>query len=532
MIYYRHVDTRVLILTLPSLVVLGLLVFHSLRTLPRSRAVAFWCSVAAYGLLRGNALRWVIAHGLGAAFPYVIRKPLFPVLGVPLQEIAGWAIVSYIGWWLGCRFSRQLFAQVAWATLFLGMVSWAVESAAVAVGWWHWTVPVSQPLFVNVPFIGIVDWAFVGIDFLLPFAVITAPGFRRRPERFLASSAFPLHFGAHCFVKPPIGGFPIPTYHLIHWLLLAVLLWLAMRSAEVDPAFDDAGEGRTIAMLPLLGLAIVLIIAAAVEVGVVHVPQLLPSLLPAIALAVSTFRPAVGYAVGAAGLVSGAWLASLALAAAPAATAAILTWGRRHRRWAPAAVLAVMGVFAVHVHSAGARDSAALVRRLDAALAARDRGELDAARQGLAALCADFPGAHAPPAFLGEIDYRMERLDEARRRFTAAIEIKQDYKPGYRYLAVIDLRQGRKESAARFAERGLALDGDDLELRYLSARARGEAYPLERFARLAPEKAHGLAALAFEVGDTELARRVVEDWRVRFLEDAEARRLARVLGVE
>jgi hypothetical protein len=223
------VDNRVALLTVPSLAILGLLVTHSFVTLPRSRAVAFWSSVVGYGILRGLALRWVIDHGLGASFPYTIRNPLFPVFGVPAQEIMGWAIVTYIGWWLGARFSRYLFAQIAWACLFLGTISWAVESAAVAIGWWRWSVPVTQSVFVNVPFIGIVDWLFVGIDFLLPFATLTAPELRGR-FRFVTLLAFPIHFGAHAFVGNTSEIIPIPAYHMVHWVLIAALLWLAMRS--------------------------------------------------------------------------------------------------------------------------------------------------------------------------------------------------------------------------------------------------------------------------------------------------------------
>ena len=85
---------RVLILALPSLVVLALLVWHSWRSLPRRRAVAFWVSVAVYGVLRGMAVAWVTREGLGAPLPYQIRDPLLSVFGVSLQEVAGWAIVA------------------------------------------------------------------------------------------------------------------------------------------------------------------------------------------------------------------------------------------------------------------------------------------------------------------------------------------------------------------------------------------------------------------------------------------------------
>ena len=60
----------------------------------------------------------------------------------------------------------------------------------MAAGWWHWTVPASQPLLGNVPPIALVDWGCVGIDFLLPFLALTAPALHRRKARFLGLLAF------------------------------------------------------------------------------------------------------------------------------------------------------------------------------------------------------------------------------------------------------------------------------------------------------------------------------------------------------
>ena len=97
-------DGRVLVLTIPSAVILGALVHYSLRALPRTRSLAFWASVT---VLHGIAVHLVTEKGLGASFPYVIRHPLLSMLGVSLQEIAGWTIVSYLGWWLGYRFARS-----------------------------------------------------------------------------------------------------------------------------------------------------------------------------------------------------------------------------------------------------------------------------------------------------------------------------------------------------------------------------------------------------------------------------------------
>ncbi len=62
-------EIRILFLTVPSALVLALLVAHSLRTLPRRRALGFWGAVVAFGFLRGWAVAWITEGVLGASFP-------------------------------------------------------------------------------------------------------------------------------------------------------------------------------------------------------------------------------------------------------------------------------------------------------------------------------------------------------------------------------------------------------------------------------------------------------------------------------
>ena len=509
-------NLRLLLLTVPSLAVLALLVWHSAWTLPRVRAASFWVGIAGYGFIRALGVRWVTEKGLGASVPYEIRQPLFPVLGVPPQEVVGWAIVAYLGWWLGYRFAAartgrepRLFQQIAWACLFLGAISWAVEAAAVAAGWWRWTLTASSPLFLGVPFIGIVDWFFVGVDFLLPFVVITAPAFAGRPARFLTLLAFPLHFGAHLFVGRIAPFVPIPVFHLAHWVLLALVVWLAIRFEARDAAFDEAAERRH-GWLAITGLAVVLVDVIGVDLMLGRF-DLLPSVLPAIAVAVQTFHRAAGFLLGAAALAAGAWLAPLALGAVPAAAHAALEWGRRHR-WSPAVALPLIAAAALGIHAAGARDEADLTRRLDRAVAARDRGELGEAEEELRAAWRDFPGSHVAPALLGEIYYRTDRLAQAREALLDVVRIKPSQAPTWRHLAVIDLRLGDAASALRFAEAGLAAEPGDVQLHYLAGRASGASIQpsLDRAAELGFAATRALASLAFEVGDLEGAAGIVE----------------------
>ena len=320
--------------------------------------------------------------------------------------------------------------------------------------------------------------------------------------------------------------------------MIAVLLWLVLRSDATDAPFHDAGPVR---WLPVAALAIVVLDAAFVELFIARRPELLASIVPLFGIAAVSLHDG-----------------------SSAAGERILAWGRT-RTWVAVATVAVVAAIAVVVHTAASRGEAELTRRLDAALAARDRGDLDGAKRELAALASDFPGSHVPSAFLGEIDYRTERLDEARQAFTHAVEIKPDYAKGFRYLSVIALRQGRREAAADAAAHGLAINAGDPELQYLSARAqfvRGIAHSIDP---RTPETALTLASLAFEVGDTDgaagflqsglarwpgerrffpaivnlavslknqaAAREYLAMWQERFPEDAEARQMSRVLGI-
>jgi tetratricopeptide (TPR) repeat protein len=519
-------EPRVLILALPSLVVLALLVWHSWRSLPRRRAAAFWVSVAVYGVLRGMAVAWVTREGLGASLPYQIRDPLLSVFGVSLQEVAGWAIVAYLAWWLGERFARQekkgprLFLQVAWGCLFLGAVSWAVEAAAIAAGWWHWTVPAGSEMLLRVPWIGLVDWFFVGTDFLLPFLVLTAPALAGRPVRFLALLLFPLHMASHLWVAPVAEGVPVPGFHLVHWLLLGLVLWLALRSPVEDAAFSD--DSFFLTTLPAAALGIVLLDAALVELFLVERPELLASLGPPAAVALQALRPGIGSGLAAGAVVGSLALPPLLLSALPGFSVLVLRFGRRNR-WAAPALMAALASLALVMHGRVGKAEEDLKRRLDEALLARDRGDLTAATKELSDLSQDHPDSHVPRALLGEIQYRTGRLDEARASYEEAVEIKQDFVEGYRYLAVIHLQRGRRDAAAESAARGLAVAPGDLELRYLQGREIGELWP--EIEAQGPAAAKALAGLAYEVGDVPGAIEALDRGIARWPEDREMQSL-------
>jgi len=464
---------RILILALPSLAVVVLLAWHSWRSLPRRRAVAFWLSVTVYGVLRGVALAWVNREDVGKA----------------VQQAAGWAIVAYLAWWLGERFARQekqaprLFLQVAWGCLFLGAIGWAVEAVSAAAGWRHWTGPAGSEVLLGVPVSGLADWFFVGTDFLLPFLVLTAPALAGRPARFLALLLFPLHMASHLWTGP-VG--PIPGFHVVHWLLLGLVLWLALRAPEEDAAFSGPD------WMPAAALGTVLVDLALVELFLVNRPELLSSLLPAAAVALQSIRPGIGLGVAAGAVVGSLALPPLILAALPGFSVLVIGFGRRNR-WAAPALMAALASLALVMHGRVGRAEEDLKRRLDGALR------------------------------LGELQHRAGRLDEARASYEEAVEIKGDFVEGYRRLAVIDLQKGRRDAAAESAARGLAVAPGDLGLRYLQGREIGELWP--EIEIQGPAAAKALAGLAHEIGDASGAAEALDRGLARWPEDRELREL-------
>jgi len=512
-----------MILAPASLLALAALVAHSLRSLPRSRAIAFWCAAALYGIGRGVGVRFVTERMLGARAPYLMHGDALTVGGVPAQEIVGWALVAYLGWWLGWRFSRtlddprssqarargaepngrlaedrpvrearrgrtrgdgarprasstepaaRLFPQVLWACLFLGAIGWSVETAAGAAGWWHWTLP-GSPLLLGVPAIGIVDWGFVGIDFVLPFLAITSTALAGRPARWLALGAFPLHFLAHASVGQSSAPSRTLALFLVHAGIFGLVLWLALGSRVRELSFRE-DVPRAWRWLPLLALALTLGVCAGVETLALGRPALLVSLAPSVLVAAAALAPAFVLPGGAVAAGLSWFSAPFVLAAIPVLGAALVRWaGLDHRARRGAAVLGV-AVIAAGVCVGGWHRESMLRMRLDAALEMRDRGDLDGALLALRRISDDFPGSHAPRLLLGEIAYRRGDLVEARDSFAAALAIKPDAAMAHRYLAAIALRQGDLASAAALCERGLERAPGDPDLLHLASLARDE----------------------------------------------------------
>lgn len=501
-------NTRLIVLALPSAIVLAALGWHSARAMSRRRAMLFWVAVVVYGILRGLGVR-AVTTAIGASFPYEIRDALLELGGVSAQEVAGWAVVAYLAWWIGDRLAQRsrrpsLFLAVAWGSLFLGAISWAIEAAAIGARWWHWTVPTASRVFLNVPAIGIVDWFFVAIDFLLPFVVLTAPSMADVRWRYLTLLFLPAHFAGHLL--------PGVWLHVVHWCLVLLMAGLALRAEAVDRPFSEVRS-----WIPTAALAVMVFDVALVDLLIVRRPELLQSVVPVVVTWLAAVHPLSAAVLGGVSLVAALRLPSMLVATGVAAGGALLL--RLQARRIVVVPLAVLALFAAGFHRASAAARADLTARLDRAIAERNRGNLEGASAQFAKIAGDHPTSYVPLALGGELDYRRNALDLAHDKLTRAVEMKQDFIRGYRLLAAIDLRRGQKEQGVSWARRGLEVAPDDLQLRFLA----GEDV-LAIIDR--PETAAGMAALAYEIGELAKAQQIVESGVARWPGDARLRGLA------
>jgi hypothetical protein len=459
-----------ILLAIASSLVLAALVAHSAWALPMRRAAAFWIAVLAYGVVRGIGVRLVTERGLDASLPYAFHEQGPAIAGVGAQELAGWALVAYLAWWIGSRVSRErFFPRIVAGCAFLAVASFAVETAAAFAGWWFWNLPAGSAILGPVPTIAIVDWSFVGLDFLLPFVAWTS---RDLPVRLRLATllAFPFHIFAHLFPS---------TLAAFHGLSVLAVLAAALFSRVEDDSFSD--EPSSVGWIPPAAIVVVATVCG---------------------------RAVLERGGGPRALVGPALLAAAALLGRQRGTA-WLDMPKR-RAWA---VLAAAGILIVGAGAASAHNDARLKTGLERAIAARDRGDLVTAIRTLEDL--DDTGSHVPHALLGEIHYRTGAFHNARLEFERAVAIQPSFVRGYRFLAVIALRQGDLAGAAACARRGLAVRPDDLELAYLSG-----ADVLDRALTAGPATASNLVSLAYEVSDVTTARRIVDSALTRWPDDA------------
>ncbi len=398
-----------------SAAVLLLILLHRRANLGLEAALYFLAASSAYGFLRSSTIRALSEARLGGA-PYTLSSPLLTIGGVPLQELLGWTVAAGLAGYFADRWLRRsgwhpdAYATALAAGLGMAAVCLAVECAAVTGGWWTWSLAHDPRSLLPFPTIGLVDWGFVALDFLLPFELWR----RRAPlgQRLASLLIFPVHLLGHAFTAKLDGPLPLSAFDLVHVGLIAaaVAASSAARDRSVWPAPEDERE-------PFL------VFAAAVLLLATTTSQLLLGGRPDL-------------------LWTGLPLFLLALGAAFRRRQQAERTRRLSRRQAAVlfAVLLIAGLGLRVPEARRARDFKALV--LEAAALVKD-GQAAAARPKLEAALELRPDHSEALWLLAWAELQQGELDSARRHAERSLEQRPDSPEAAQILEAISRRQGR-----------------------------------------------------------------------------------------
>lgn len=480
-------DSILVLLALPSAAVLAAMVAHGVLNRGARATSAYLAALFVYGAARGLAIRGVTREHL-TAFPYVMSRPVARIFGVSLQELLGWAVALTLAWVL----SDRLLRRARWipaphrvtvvAGLAMAVVCLAVENAAMAAGWWTWTLALPHGRAIRVPSVAFLDWGFVASDFLLLFlAFATRASWRTRAPALLL---FPLHMLGHGWLVPLPGPLPLPGNDLVHVSIVAYVLMRCVgetgRSALPEPAQERARFIPPAAALVVVAATAIAGLASADPRGAL-------ASVPLLVLAVAA--------------------APLPRARAPETPpTAVAVWSHRALRLAVLAG-AVLFLFAVRVPAM--RRQQEFVTALQRGVLGLNQGDLPGAEKALRAAIAARPDHAGGHTLLALALVRQGRRPEARAELDEALKREPTAVDALVLSAVLDLGEGQTARAAARAALGRKVEPDRAEFAYLEAVARGTAGPGKPAARDAVEVARrggqaaldALAALAATQGD-------------------------------
>ncbi|MEO6326785.1 MAG: tetratricopeptide repeat protein [Thermoanaerobaculia bacterium] len=443
------------LLGVPSVLVLLALLVDRARRAGGGAALSFAGALAVYGVLRGLAIQKILSPFLGSPPPYVMNLPVLSLGGVSLQELVGWGVAVLLSWRLTeaaldrAGVAASPYRIATGAAIGMALVCLAVESAAIASGWWIWTLPIPPGPVMRVPWVALLDWSFVAFDFLLPYLLFArgAPW----PERFVGLLLFPLHFVSHGLVRPLSEAVPLTGFDLVHAGIAAVVLSRAVFGEARSEPGDSRSSERIAAASALVVAVCTAVASARAGRGVLALATSLPLALASI----PAWLPPRGGKLG---------------SRSDEPAAALRETGFVPRLvFASAMVLALTELLASRISLARAtRRFTASVLVVAQRLGRRDcRGAEEASRQAIAAR-PDHPAGHTLRAHALVCG---GHLDEARTELTAALDREPTSRDALLLAAELDLERNDPTSAAERASLGRRVYPEDARFTSLLERS-------------------------------------------------------------
>ena len=421
------------------------LLLHRRANVGSRSVLVFAASALGYGVVRSNMIEW-ISRSIGSDGPYRIATPMASFAGVPVQELIGWLIAVALASYLADRlltFARR--PTDSWSVALVGgcvmaAICLVVETAAVSGSWWTWTLAHGKDDTLLFPTIALVDWAFVAIDFLLPFEL-----WRRNTalwERIVGLLLFPIHFAGHLLTGPGPRLLPFSGFEITHIALIAFVAAMALRSQDLSSLWPSSSAE---AMKPaFLAGAWIVIATASVQIVLASEASRLWTAVPLslMSIAALVVPPRIQVETR-----------------APVSTPRAV--------WVFIAILGT-GLFLRLPDALRARDFGARVQR---GLAQLSAGQTDGARTELLAALKNRPNHPEVLWLLGWIEMKAGNPVIARDHLETAVRLRLASIDAVRTLALLDLMEGRRDDARALLARRRARFPETEDLTYLAWRA-------------------------------------------------------------
>lgn len=243
-----------LIISIPSVIALFLIIWHLIVFRSKKTAFYFIFFGLIFGFLRAKIIYLIQIVSNKSFIPYQFNNSFLRIGNDSLQVYAGWIIASYLAWCLAefllksfsvnnkKDYSNKIFPIISLSFLILAAFSYAIETTSSFMGWWSWnqflTANASKSIFINVPWVGIIDWASVAFEFLGIFFLVRY-AFLKKKWAYLSIFLLPaLHWSSHLYFNGwwvEISGIsvtPSLAWHLIMIVIPIILLFL--KSPELD----------------------------------------------------------------------------------------------------------------------------------------------------------------------------------------------------------------------------------------------------------------------------------------------------------
>lgn len=253
-------DLNFFILAISSLIAFFLLLRHMISYRGRRVALYFISFGLIFGFLRSTIINFIQVTINHSYTPYAFKDSLLKVGSDSLQVYLGWIITAYLAWCFSEYFlealtgkyhrykdlEKSIFPLLCVSFVFIAAFSYMIETTASFMKWWSWntflTAGFTNSLFVNVPWVGIVDWASVSFEYLGIFFLVRYSFFKRKLWPLLIFILPGYHWLSHINLttfKINIFGNILTLAVICHLLMIVVALCMFwVRGPKIDNALS------------------------------------------------------------------------------------------------------------------------------------------------------------------------------------------------------------------------------------------------------------------------------------------------------